>query len=273
MNVGWADADTDSPVLLVEDQRHVRVITINRPRVLNAVNLAVSFALGDAVEEAHHDPNIRVVVLTGSGDRAFCAGADLKAAANGEKYVSDDPQRESWGFAGYVAHGIDKPTIAAVNGLALGGGAEIAMASDIVVATEGAVFGLPEVSRGILASGGGAFRIVNQVPPKVAMEMLLTGAPITAERAYELGLVNHVVPVGEALPVALRLADVIASHAPLAVQASKRIALGVRGRERMNEVTSWDLSNLEWGSIVKSNDAQEGPRAFAEKRPPVWTAT
>ena len=258
---------------MVEDRGHIRLITINRPHVLNAINLEVSHTLGDALEDAHWDTAVRVVVLTGAGDRAFCAGADLTAAANGEGYLSDDPGRANWGFAGFVSHVIDKPIIAAVNGLALGGGAELAIASDIVVATDSAVFGLPEVSRGLLASGGGAFRLVDHVPHKVAMEILVTGTPITAVRAYELGLVNRVVPVGEALPAAIQMAEVIAANSPLAVQASKRIAMGIRGRKRMGEESSWDLSRFEWKSVLKSNDAQEGLRAFTEKRQPVWTAT
>jgi crotonobetainyl-CoA hydratase len=150
------------PGALVERRSNVMIITINRPEARNAVNAAVSTAVGDAMAEAQQDPDIRVVVITGSGDKSFCAGADLKAIARKENLYH--PDHGEWGFAGYVRHFIDKPTIAAVNGTALGGGTELALASDLVVARESASFGLPEVKRGLIAAAGGVFRLAEQLP-------------------------------------------------------------------------------------------------------------
>src|SRR6202044_3036646 len=208
----------------VERRGNVSLITINRPDARNAVNGAVSTAVGDALEEAEHDPEVRAFVLTGVGDKSFCFGADLKAVSRGENlYHAQHPE---WGFAGYVHHFIDKPTIAAVNGTALGGGSELALASDLVVADERAKFGLPEVKVGLIAGAGGVFRIVQQLPRKVAMQMLLTGEPISADEAGDWGLINEGVPGGTVLEAALALAKRITVNAPLSVQASKRIACG-----------------------------------------------
>src|SRR5262245_55546003 len=154
------------------------IITINRPEARNAVNAAVSTAVGDALHDAQQDSDVRVVVITGAGDKSFCAGADLKAIARGENLFH--PEHPKWGFAGYVRHFIDKPTIAAVNGTAFGGGTELALASDLVVACERAQFGLPEVKRGLIAAAGGVFRLVEQLPPKVALELMYTGDPMSS---------------------------------------------------------------------------------------------
>jgi crotonobetainyl-CoA hydratase len=171
-----------------------------------------------------------------------------------------------------VAHPISKPTIAAVNGAALGGGTEISLASDLVVAADTASFGLPEVKRGILAAAGGVFRLPAQIPKKVAMEMILTGEPISARRALELGLVNRVVPQAEVVAAALELAGKITANAPLAVQASKRIANGILNGRVATEAASWDLSHQEIRAVRRTADAAEGPRAFGEKRAPSWQA-
>jgi crotonobetainyl-CoA hydratase len=258
------------PAALVERRGNVMIITLNRPEARNAVNAAVSIAVGDAIEQAQKDPDVRVVVITGSGDRSFCAGVDLKALAKGENVMH--PEHPKWGFAGYVQHSIDKPTIAAVNGTALGGGTELALASDLVVADESATFGLPEVKRGLIAAAGGVFRIVEQLPRKVGLELMFTGEPITAAEAAKWGLINHVVPDGSALPAALALAQRITVNAPLAVQASKRVALGVDDGVITDEDSKWARSLREIVTLVKSEDAREGPRAFAEKRQPVWKA-
>jgi crotonobetainyl-CoA hydratase len=250
----------------------VLLVTLNRPGARNAVNLAVTLGLGDALEEAEQDPGVWALVLTGAGNKAFCAGADLKAVARGEDLSPADPERAAWGFAGYVSHHIGKPTIAAVNGFALGGGTEIALASDLVVAAETASFGLPEVRRGIIAGAGGLFRLPAQIPKKVAMEMILTGEPITARRALELGLVNRVVPQDQVVDAALELAAKITGNAPLAVQASKRIANGIRDGRVPAEAGSWELSRSEGLAVRRTADAAEGPRAFAEKRAPRWEA-
>ncbi|MCG5430833.1 crotonase/enoyl-CoA hydratase family protein [Mycobacterium sp. MYCO198283] len=257
-----------APGALTERRGNVLVVTINRPEARNAVNGAVSTAVGDALEDAQHDRDIRVVVLTGAGDRSFCAGADLKAIARGEHL--SHPQHPEWGFAGYVRHFIDKPTIAAVNGTALGGGTELALASDLVVARESAMFGLPEVKRGLLAAAGGAFRIVDTLPRKVALRMLFTGEPITAAAAARWGLVNEVVPDGDEVAAAVTLAETIAANAPLAVQASKRVAYRTDGRPVPGDESGWDATTREAIAVMQTEDAREGPRAFAEKRPPVW---
>ena len=257
-------------VVAVED--HVLTITINRPEARNSINLAVHMGIGEALEQAEHDPDIWAVIITGTGDQAFCAGADLKALSRGEKLMPDDPAPRSWGFAGYVSHHISKPTIAAVNGFALGGGTEIMLASDLAVAADTATFGLPEVKRGIYAGAGGAFRLAAQLPQKLAMEYLLTGEPFSAQRALELGLVNAVVPAGEVLAAARKLAARITVNAPLSVQASKRIALGMIDGHIAREAAAWEQSWAEGAKLMRSEDAKEGPRAFAEKRAPQWKA-
>lgn len=261
------------PAALAELNGHVLVITINRPEARNAINGAVSTAVGDALQTAHDDPEIRAVVVTGAGDSAFCAGADLKAIALRENIFH--AQRPEWGFAGYVQHFIDKPTIAAVNGTALGGGTELALASDLVVAVQTAKFGLPEVKRGLIAAAGGAFRIMDQLPRKVALEMLFTGEPITADDAHRWGLINQVVPPGPgnpALDAALALAERITVNAPLAVQASKRVAVGVDDGAVISDRPGWSHTMREIVPLMRSEDAKEGPRAFVEKRQPVWKA-
>jgi crotonobetainyl-CoA hydratase len=262
----------DEQAVIRQRHGHVLVITLNRPEARNAVNLAVTLGLGDAMEEAEHDRSIWAVVLTGAGDKAFCVGADLKAVARGEPLAPEDPVRAAWGFAGYVTHHISKPTIAAVNGFALGGGTEISLASDLVVAADTASFGLPEVKRGIYAGAGGVFRLPAQIPKKIAMEMILTGEPISARRALEFGLLNRVVPQADVVAAALELACKITANAPLSVQASKRIANGIRDGRVAAEAESWELSRAEGKALMRTADAAEGPKAFAEKRAPNWQA-
>ncbi len=257
--------------VLVEQIDRILVVTINRPQVRNAVDYAVTVGVGEALEVADRDREVWAVVITGSGETAFCAGVDLKALARGEPLGPDD-ERAAWGFAGYAAHHISKPTIAAVNGFALGGGTEIALASDLVVAAESARFGLPEVSRGVFAGAGGVFRLPAQIPRKLAMEMILTGDPVSARRALEFGLVNRVVPDGQALSAALALAARICANAPLSVQASKRIAAGIVDGRIEAESAQWALSTIEGARLMGSADSQEGPRAFTEHRPPKWQA-
>ena len=253
---------------LTERRGDVLVITINRPEARNAVNGAVSTAVGDALEQAQNDAAVRAVVITGAGDKSFCAGADLKAISRRENLYH--PDHGEWGFAGYVHHFIDKPTIAAVNGTALGGGTELALASDLVVACDSATFGLPEVKVGLFAAAGGVFRIVHQLPRKIALEMVLTGEPISAAEAAKWGLINQVVADGTVLEAALALAERVTVNAPLSVQASKRIAYGVDDGVIPDEEPGWARTQREFGVVLKSEDAKEGPLAFAEKRPPVW---
>ena len=257
-----------TPAAVVERHGNVSVITINRPEARNAVNGAVSIAVGDALEAADNDPDMWAVVITGAGDKSFCAGADLKAISRRENLYH--PEHGEWGFAGYVHHVIDKPTIAAVNGSALGGGTEIAFASDLVVADERATFGVPEVKRGLIAAAGGVFRIVDHLPRKVAFELLFTGDPITAAEAARWGMINQVVPDGTSLQAALALAERITVNAPLAVQASKRVAYGIDDGVITDEEPKWTRILNELITVLRSEDAKEGPLAFAQKRAPVW---
>ena len=261
-----------SLAVLTETVGHTLIITINRPEARNAINAAVHLGIGEAIERAQNDPEIRVVILTGAGDKAFCAGADLVALSRGEPLMPPDPAKVAWGFGGFVKHVIAKPVIAAVYGFALGGGTELALACDLIVAADTAQFGLPEVKRGIIAGAGGAFRLAQHMPRKLAMEYLLTGELFSALRAQELGLVNRVVPAAELMDAALALAEKIGANAPLSVQASKRIALGIVDGRQLPDDAFWAQSAAEAQAITRSDDAKEGPRAFAEKRPPVWKA-
>jgi crotonobetainyl-CoA hydratase len=256
--------------VLVERRGRVALVTINRPEARNAVNRDVWLGVGRALASVGMDPDLWAVVLTGAGEVAFCAGADLKAGACGEDIRPDGPEERAWGFAGVASHHIGKPTIAAVNGFALGGGTEIALACDLVVASDTATFGLPEVKRGIIAGAGGAFRLPTQIPRKIAMEMILTGEPIGAQRALELGLINRVVAPERLLDEAFTLADAICANAPLAVQASRRIANRISDGAVPSEAEDWARNAIEGEALMRSGDALEGRRAFAEKRAPVW---
>ncbi len=253
--------------LLVERSGHTLVIRLNRPSSLNAVTTPMSLGIADALEEAQADDDIRSVIITGSG-RAFCAGADIKESLAGRPEV---PERyHAWGWGGIVRHFISKPVIAAVNGLALGGGMEIVLATDLVVADEKAVFGLPEVKIGTLAAGGGCFRLLQEMPPKVALRLLWTGDSIDANEALRLGLINEVVTDGHCtLDAALELADSINKNAPLSVQAIKRIAYGA-GEGTDAEDNFWRVTKKEQAGILRTEDAVEGRRAFVEKRSPDW---
>ncbi|GAC1408421.1 MAG: crotonase/enoyl-CoA hydratase family protein [Novosphingobium sp.] len=260
------------PAVLTEQRGPILIVTINRPDARNAVNAAVHVGLGTALERAEHDPDIRVVILTGAGSQAFCAGADLKAISRGERIEPDDKAQRDWGFAGVVRHPISKPMIAAVNGFALGGGTELALSCDLIVAADHAQFGLPEVKRGLFTAAGGAFRIVQQIPLKLAMEHLLTGEPFSAARALELGFANRVVPLAALMDTALELAGQIAANAPLSVQASKRLARGIADGVIASDEALWDANRREAKLVMTSEDAREGPLAFAQKRMPEWKA-
>jgi crotonobetainyl-CoA hydratase len=268
------DAATPSAntTVLVERRGHVMIITLNRPEVHNACNLAMWLEAGEALEQADADPEVRAVIVTGAGEKTFSAGADLKAIMRGEPARPEDPMKAAWGFAGIANHPISKPVIAAVNGNALGGGTELALGCDLVVAVDTAKFGLPEVKVGLFAASGGVFRLARQVPQKVAMELILTGEPIDADRALELGLVNRVVPREQLMDAAMALAEKIAGNAPLSVQASKRIARGIVDGKFSAEPDDWQRTEEEMARLSRSEDAREGPRAFAERRAPQWKA-
>jgi enoyl-CoA hydratase/carnithine racemase len=259
----------DEPAALVERDGPVCVVTLNRPAALNAVNSVLAATVGQALSDAADDPEISVVVLTGSG-RAFCAGADLKEIAAGRSL--DAPGHPEWGFAGVVQHWISKPVIAAVNGLAFGGGTEIVLACDLAVADPAAMFGLPEVTRGLVAAGGGVLRLHRQIPLKIALELALTGDPVTADSAARWGLVNHVADPGMALELSVHLARRIARNAPLAVQATKRLIHRAHPASDVWDPDLWSRNNAELSQLLPTEDAHEGARAFAERREPLWRA-
>jgi enoyl-CoA hydratase/carnithine racemase len=259
---------SDEAAALVRRHGNVAVVSLNRPKALNAVNSTLSTAVGSAVHEANADPDVRVIVLTGSG-RAFCAGADLKEIAAGRSLDADG--HPEWGFAGFVRHWVDKPTIAAVNGFALGGGTELMLACDLAVVDETAALGLPEVKRGLFAGAGGVLRLSQQIPRKLALEIALTGQPISAARAYELGLINRVAPQGTSLELALELADSIAVNAPLSVTTSKRLVHQSANGDTWSGEDLWQRNQEAMDVVFSSADAFEGATAFGEKRQPVWT--
>ncbi|MDQ1131016.1 enoyl-CoA hydratase-related protein [Microbacterium sp. SORGH_AS_0888] len=259
-------------VVAVERIDHVLVVTIRRPEALNAVNAAVSTGVARAMELSESDVDIRAVVITGAGERAFCVGADLKALSAGASVLPDDPGLERWGFGGCTGRYGTKPLIAAVNGLALGGGLEICLMADVIVADERASFALPEVTRGIIAAMGGVVRLSERLPQTVAWEMILSGESIDAARAHQLGLVSRLAPAGSVREVALEVAAAISRAAPLAVQASKRIARGIVDGAVAAESGPLALSDAEHQRVLETEDSREGPRAFVERRPPSWSA-
>lgn len=280
---GWGGVNYVEPMTepeaesaaLYEVRDRIALITLNRPAAMNAVNAALSTAVGRALEAAVADAEVRAIVITGTG-RAFCAGADLKELAQGKSIHAD--WHPEWGFAGLIQHWVDKPVIAAVNGFAMGGGTEIALACDLVVAADTATFGLPEVKRGLYAAAGGVIRLQRQIPMKRALELVLTGEGIDAETAAAWGLINRVVPAGTELDVALELAGVIAANAPLAVKVSKQMIHRTwSGASDWNAAWSgedpWTANDDALGVVFASNDALEGPLAFAEKREPQWSGT
>jgi enoyl-CoA hydratase/carnithine racemase len=228
------------------------------------MNAELTESVASAIDDLEADDEIWVLIVTGTGS-AFCAGADLKGM--GGRQAATERPRASSGFAGITSRRFVKPVVAAVNGYALGGGTEICLACDLVVAEEQAEFGLPEVRRGIFAGAGGLERLPRRVPPAIAMEMILTGQPISASRALDLGLVNRVVARGECVDAAVDLAEVICEAAPLSVRYSRAVA---RASFMMAEDEAIQgLDDLRQ-ALVDSEDSREGPRAFAEKRPPVW---
>jgi enoyl-CoA hydratase/carnithine racemase len=249
----------------VEHDRHLCIVTINRPEVLNSLHPPANFELEAVFDDFVASPELWVAIITGAGDRAFSAGNDLKYTASHGGRLQVNPK----GFAGLTArYDNPKPVIAAVNGVAMGGGFEIALACDIIVASEKAVFALPEPRVGLAALAGGMHRLPRAIPLKHAMGMLLTGRRVSAEEGYRLGFVNEVVPDGEALEGARRWAEQILACAPLSVRASKQSAYEGLGKSSLEEACNTSYSEVV--AMVKSEDFIEGPRAFAEKRDPVW---
>jgi enoyl-CoA hydratase len=252
---------SDEPAVLSERRGSVLVITLNRPDARNAVNAALAEGVGRALDELDGDAELSVGVITGAG-KGFSSGMDLKAFVAGESAWYGDR-----GFAGIVQRPADKPLIAAVEGFAVAGGCEIALACDLIVAARGARFGIPEVKRSLVAAGGALLRLPRRLPYGLAMELALTGDPIDAERAHDLGLVNVVADEGGALDAALELADRIAANGPLALAATKRI---LASSSAWPEDEFWDRQGEISGPVFASEDAREGAKAFAEKRDPAW---
>lgn len=250
------------PAVLTEVRDGVLLVTLNRPEQRNAVNRAVAQGIAAALDRLDEDGALQVGVLAGAG-KGFCAGMDLKAFVAGEPVAVDGR-----GFAGIVQRASSKPLIAAVEGFAVAGGFEIALACDLIVAAQGTRFGIPEVKRGLVAAGGALLRLPERIPYHLAMELALTGDLIDASRAYEVGLVNRVVEPGAAVEGALELAAAIAANGPLALAASKRILLEAPGWPAAER---WALQAEITNPVRASADAREGSVAFAEKRAPRWT--
>jgi enoyl-CoA hydratase len=247
--------------VLTERQGRTLVITINRPEARNAFNLAVAQGLADAMDELDATPELSVAIITGAGG-TFCAGMDLKAFLAGER-----PSIPGRGFAGIVEQPPVKPVIAAIEGYAIAGGFEIALACDMLVAAEDAKFGLPEVKRGLVAAGGGLMRLAAGLPRPLAMEWSLTGELIPATRGHEVGLVNRLTPKGGALDEALTLARAIAANGPLAVAATKKILVEA---PEWPAADAFDRQRQISEPVRSSEDAREGATAFKEKRAPRW---
>jgi enoyl-CoA hydratase len=245
----------------IEQLDAVLVIAINRPAHRNAVNRAVSLAIADALDRLDSDPALRVGILTGRGG-SFCSGMDLKAFLDGER-----PELAGHGFGGLTEAPPRKPLIAAVEGFALAGGCELALACDLIVAAENAWFGLPEVSRGLVAGSGGLVRLPRRIPSAIALEYALTGERMDAATAHSWGLVNRLSAPGEALKDALAMAGKISANAPLSTLMTKRI---VQESPGWTEDEIWERQRPLTESVLASEDAQEGARAFAEKRAPDW---
>lgn len=247
--------------VLVHSSDGILTITIARPEARNAMTLFAATAIAAALDELDARDDLRIGILTGAGG-TFCAGMDLKGFLRGER-----PSIPGRGFGGLTRKPPRKPLIAAVEGYALAGGFELVLACDLVVASEAAQFGVPEVKRGLAATAGGLVRLPRQLPYRIAMELALTGDMFPAKRAYEYGLVNRLVPAGQALEEARRLAATIAGNGPLSVAASKRVI--VESQDWSSEEV-WDRQVALTEHVFTSQDAREGSAAFAEKRKPVW---
>jgi enoyl-CoA hydratase len=260
------DVDAKShtePVLVTERRGAVTVLRLNRPEARNSLNPELLTAIGLGMVEAENDPEVRAIVLIGTGEKAFCAGMDLRAFAEGGT-AGGSPEGMK-GFARFTSGDIGVPVVGAANATAVAGGFELLLGCDVVVASEAASFGLPEVKRGLFAAGGGVF-VSTRIPLAVALELTLTGDPVDAPRALSLGLVNQVVPPGEVLGAAVALAERIARNGPLALRATKELV-----RTASTDLDKARALAAEWQpKVFGSEDAKEGALAFIEKRDPVW---
>lgn len=253
-------SDSEAPPVLTEVRDGVLIITFNRPEAKNAVNRALAEGVAAAIDRLDSEDDLRVGIITGAGG-TFCSGMDLKGFLRGEL-----PSVPGRGFAGLTEQLPKKPLIAAVDGYALAGGFEVAISCDLIVANKDAKFGIPEAKRGLAAAAGGLVRLPRQIPPRLAMELALTGDFVSAERAYAMGLINRIVD-GPAIEGALALAASITANGPLAVERSKAVITGSRD---WNEAEMWTKQSETLGSLFMTEDAREGAAAFAEKRKPNW---
>jgi enoyl-CoA hydratase len=256
-----ADTTASADPVLTERRGNVLLITLNRPEVRNAVNAALAAGVAGALEELDGDDTLSVGVLTGAGG-FFCAGMDLGAFVRGES-----PWFGDRGFAGIAQRSARKPLIAAIEGFAVAGGLEIALACDLIVAAKGAKMGIPEAKRSLIAAGGALLRLPQRMPYHLVMELALTGDPFPADRFYEVGVVNRLVEPGAAAEAALELAATLSKNGPLALIASKQIL-----QEQFDWSTAemWEKQGAISGPVMASEDAKEGASAFKEKRDPVW---
>jgi enoyl-CoA hydratase len=254
-------SEQDTQAVLTERQGNVLLVTINRPEVRNAVNSAVAAGIASALEQLDSEDDLSVGVLTGAGG-FFCAGMDLGAFVKGES-----PWFGDRGFAGIAQRASRKPLIAAIEGFAVAGGMEIALACDLIVAAKGAKMGIPEAKRSLVAAGGALLRLPRRMPYHVVMELALTGELLAAERFHEFGVVNRISQTGQAVPEALELASKVAGSGPLALIASKRI---LQEQFDWSADEMWERQGAISGPVFASEDAKEGANAFKEKRDPVW---
>src|SRR5262245_57903301 len=242
----------------------VSIVRLNRPEARNALTPGLLAAIGAAILDAETDPDVRVLVITGTGDRAFCAGMDLRAFSRGEAMATGDDEATA-AYRRLTRGEVSVPLVGAANATAVAGGFELLLGCDVIVASSQAQFGLPEVKRGLFPAGGGT-AIGTRVPLGIGLEMTMTGDSISAARAYELGLVNAVVPPNDVLPTALDFADRIAANAPLGLAAVKELV-----RLTVTDASQATTRLAEWQRrVFSSDDAKEGAAAFIEKRPPVW---
>lgn len=255
--------------ILTEERGNIFILTLNRPEARNAVNKKMVQEICTAMTAFEANPNLRVCIVTNTGG-VFCAGSDLKEIAEG-KYEMP-PEWENWGFAGLTQHYFEKPIITAVQGKCLGGGVEIVMASDLCVASEDGIFGLPEPRVGLTAAGGGTLlRIAQMIPTKFAMELLLTAEPIPTTKAAEWGIINYAVPADQVMDKAIDLAEKICLGAPLAIQYSKKTAYETMDKSTVFPSDGWAILQKYQQITHNSEDSHEGSTAFCEKRKPVWT--
>lgn len=255
--------------LLYEKKGKVAYFTLNRPEAFNAMNPEATQELSKALLDFRDDNDLWVGIITGAGQKAFCAGADIKSQLT---YMRDDVRGQTWREPPTIMRGLElwKPLIAAVNGLALGGGLEIAMSCDIRIAAENARFGVPEVKLGLMPGWGGTQRLPRALPWAIAAQLLLTGDPINAQEAYRVGLVNEVVPLSELMPTAEKWAARILSVGPLAAQTAKKAMLVGSGMT-LQDALSYELTLFQY-LLAETEDAREGMSAFIEKRKPEWKA-